>query len=108
MILPSTMEASLLPLASCVTQPSFQTSCVIVTGWLLGHGRRVLTRILRDGDGLEVKSFRGYHRFFSTDLSLSAKAILEWFALRWPREVAFYHAQQFLGLEDPQNRSRRP
>ena len=43
--------------------------------------------------------------FFSTDLSLSPKAILEWFALRWPLEVAFYNAKQFLGLEDPQNRT---
>ena len=43
--------------------------------------------------------------FFSTDLSLSAKAILEWFALRWPQEVTFYNVQQFLGLEDPQDRS---
>ncbi len=43
--------------------------------------------------------------FFSTDLSLSAKAILELFAMRWPLEVAFYNAKQFLGLEDPQNRT---
>ena len=43
--------------------------------------------------------------FFSTDLSLSAKAILELFTMRWPLEVAFYNAKQFLGLEDPQNRT---
>ena len=43
--------------------------------------------------------------FFSTDLSLSAKAILELFAMRWPLEVAFYNAKQFLGLQDPQNRT---
>ncbi len=65
MILPSTMEASILQFASCFTQPSFQTFGVIVTGWLLAHGRRVVTRILRAGDGLEVKSFSCYHRFFS-------------------------------------------
>ena len=40
---------------------------------------------------------------FSTDLSLSAKAILERFTMRWPLEVAFYNAKQFLGLEDPQS-----
>ena len=45
--------------------------------------------------------------FFSTDLSLSPKAILELFAMRWPLEVAFYNAKQFLGLEDPQNRTPR-
>jgi len=65
MFLPSTMEASILQFASCFTQPSFQTFGVIVTGWLLAHGRRVVTRILRAGDGLEVKSFSCYHRFFS-------------------------------------------
>jgi hypothetical protein len=43
--------------------------------------------------------------FFSTDLSLSAKAILELFAMRWPLEVAFYNPKQFLGLQDPQNRT---
>ena len=43
--------------------------------------------------------------FFSTDLSLSAKSNLELFAMRWPLEVAFYSAKQFLGLEDPQNRT---
>jgi hypothetical protein len=59
------MEASVLQFASCFTQPSFQTFGVIVTGWLLGNGRRVVTRILRAGDGLEVKSFSCYHRFFS-------------------------------------------
>jgi hypothetical protein len=34
--------------------------------------------------------------FFSTDLSLSPKAILQLFAMRWPLEVAFYNAKQFL------------
>jgi hypothetical protein len=43
--------------------------------------------------------------FFTTDLSLSPKAILELFAMRWPLEVAFYNAKQCLGLEDPQNRT---
>lgn len=65
MILPSTMEASILQFAPCFTQPSFQTFGVIVAGWLLAHGRRVVTHILRAGDGLEVKSFSCYHRFFS-------------------------------------------
>jgi len=65
MILTSTMEASIRQFSSCFTKPSFQTFCVIVTGWLLGHGRRVVTRILLAGDGLKVKSFSCYHRFFS-------------------------------------------
>ena len=56
MTLPSTMEASLLQFASCFTQPSFQTFGVIVTGWLLGHGRRVVTRILRAGERTTASS----------------------------------------------------
>ena len=65
MNLTSTMEASIQQFASCFTKPSFQTFCVIVTGWLLGHGRRVITRVLLAGDGLTLKSFSCYHRFFS-------------------------------------------
>ena len=65
MILPSTMEASLQQFVLCFTQPSFQTFCVIATGWLLGDGRKVVTRILRAGDGLEIKTFSCFHRFFS-------------------------------------------
>ncbi len=84
MTLTSTMDASIQQFASCFTKPSCQTFGVIVTGWLLGHGRRV-TRILLAGDGLKVKTFSCYHRFFSTDLSLAAKSILELFTMRWPR-----------------------
>lgn len=65
MILTSTMEASIQQFASCFTKPSFQTFGVIITGWLLGHGRRVVTRILLAGDGLKIKTFSCYHRFFS-------------------------------------------
>ena len=65
MTLTSTMDASIQQFASCFTKPSFQTFGVIVTGWLLGHGRRVVTRILLAGDGLKVKTFSCYHRFFS-------------------------------------------
>jgi hypothetical protein len=42
--------------------------------------------------------------FFSTDLTLTPKQILETFALRWPLEVCFRDVKQFLGFEDPQNR----
>jgi hypothetical protein len=65
MTLTSTMDASIQQFSSCFTKPSFQTFGVIVTGWLLGHGRRVVTRILLAGDGLKVKTFSCYHRFFS-------------------------------------------
>ena len=59
------MDASIQQFASCFTKPSFQTFGVIVTGWLRGHGRRIVTRILLAGDGLKVKTFSCYHRFFS-------------------------------------------
>jgi hypothetical protein len=59
------MEAFIRQFSSCFTGPSFQTFCVIINGWLLGHGRRVVTRILLAGNGLKVKSFSCYHRFFS-------------------------------------------
>ena len=58
MILTSTREASIRQFSSCFTKRSFQASCVIVTGGLVGSGRRAVTRILLAGDGLKVKSFR--------------------------------------------------
>ena len=69
--------------------------------WYNSAGRRLLRIVVvRDPSGRRKDDC-----FFSTDLSLSAKAILELFAQRWPLEVAFYNAKQFLGLEDPQNRT---
>ena len=69
--------------------------------WYNSAGRRLLrVVVVRDPSGRRKDDC-----FFSTDLSLSAKAILELFAMRWPLEVAFYNAKQFLGLEDPQNRT---
>ena len=65
MTITSTMEASIQQFVSCFTKPSFQTFRVIVTGWLLGGGRRTVTHILLAGDGLKVKTFSCYHRFFS-------------------------------------------
>ena len=61
----STMDAFIQHFDSCFTRPSFQTFGVIVSGWLLGRGRYVVTRILLAGDGLKVKTFSCYHRFFS-------------------------------------------
>jgi len=76
-------------------------SCVAL--WYHSAGARPLRIVVvRDPSGR-----RRDDCFFSTDLSLSAKAILELFAMRWPLEVAFYNAKQFLGLEDPQNRTPR-
>jgi len=65
MTLVSTMDALIQQFSFCFTQPSFQTFCVIVTGWLLGRGRRTVTGVLLAGHGLEHKTFSCYHRFFS-------------------------------------------
>ena len=65
MTLTSTMDASIQQFASCFTKPSFQTFRVIVAGWLLGWGRRTVTHLLLVGDGLKIKTFSCYHRFFS-------------------------------------------
>jgi len=69
--------------------------------WYNSAGRRPLRIVVvRDPSGRRKDDC-----FFTTDLSLSPKAILELFAMRWPLEVAFYNTKQFLGLEDPQNRT---
>ena len=65
MNLTSTRNASIQQFASCFTKPSFETFRVIVTGWLLGSGRRTVTHVLLMGGGLKIKTFSCYHRFFS-------------------------------------------
>ncbi len=65
------------------------------------------TRLLRIVVVHDPSGHRKDDCFFSTDLSLSAKSILKLFTMRWPLEVAFYNAKQFLGLEDPQSGTPR-
>jgi hypothetical protein len=65
MNLTSTMDASIHQFVSCFTKPTFQTFRVIAAGWLLGWGRRTVTHLLLAGDGLKIKTFSCYHRFFS-------------------------------------------
>jgi len=68
--------------------------------WYNSAGTRMLrVVVVRDPSGRRKDDC-----FFSTDRSLSPKAIIELFAQRWPLEVAFYNAKQHLGMEDPQNR----
>jgi hypothetical protein len=43
----------------------------------------------------------------TTDLTLSAKAVIENYCLRWSIEETFGWAKSRLGLEDPHNRSER-
>ena len=69
--------------------------------WYNSAGTRLLRIVVvRDPSGRRKDDC-----FFTTDLTLSPRAILELIAMRWPLEVAFYNAKQFLGLEDPQNRT---
>lgn len=69
--------------------------------WYNSAGTRMLrVVVVRDPSGRRKDDC-----FFSTDRSLSATAIIELFAQRWPLEVAFYNAKQHLGMEDPQNRT---
>jgi DDE superfamily endonuclease len=55
-----------------------------------------------------VRDPRGRRRdeaFFCTDLSASARFVLETFAKRWTLEVTFFDCKQSLGFEDPQNQT---
>ena len=61
----SSMDGLIQQFACCFTDPSFRTFSVIVTGWLLGRGRRTVTGVLLAGNGLEHKTFSCFHRFFS-------------------------------------------
>lgn len=55
--------------------------------------------IVRDPSGEHDDEF-----FFSTDLSLCAKAILEGYGHRWSQEVTHREAKQQMGIDDPQAR----
>jgi hypothetical protein len=59
------MDGLLQQFSCCFTQPSMQTFLVVATGWLMNRGRRTVTRVLLSGEGLALKSFCCYHRFFS-------------------------------------------
>jgi hypothetical protein len=55
--------------------------------------------IVRDPDGKHDDEF-----FFSTDLTLSSKAIVEGYGHRWSQEVTHREAKQQMGIDDPQAR----
>jgi SRSO17 transposase len=64
--------------------------------------RRVNIAMIRDASGKMKDDV-----FYTTDLSASAEEILKRYAMRWSIEVAFHDAKGCLGLEDPQNRTRK-
>lgn len=68
--------------------------------WYNSAGPRLLQIVVvRDPSGRRADDC-----FFTTDPQATPAQILETIAARWPLEVAFHDAKQFLGLEDPQNR----
>ena len=70
--------------------------------WYNSAGTRLLNIVVvRDPKGKRKDDC-----FFSTDLSLSAVAILELYTFRWSLEVAFRDIKQFLGMENPQSRTK--
>ena len=44
--------------------------------------------------------------YFSTDPTMSAEQVLQYYALRWPIEVTFRDLKQHLGFADPPSRTR--
>ena len=59
----------------------------------------ILIVIVRDPSGEHEDEF-----FFSTDLSLSPRAIIEGYGHRWSQEVVHREAKQQMGIDDPQAR----
>ena len=71
--------------------------------WYTTAGERLLSIVIvRDPTGK-----RHDEAFFSTDLTLSLAEILERFSLRWTVETLFQNSKQYLGFEDPQNRTEQ-
>ena len=59
----------------------------------------VAVEYLRGGRGREV--------FYSTRTDAQAEQILQWFSRRWSMEVTFHECKQHLGIDEPENRTRR-
>ena len=70
------------------------------------HAREVTGRIKRVGGRVRVIISRRHPRdkrpkyFLSTDVTLCAGEILNWYSQRWPQEVDFWYLKQELGLGD--------
>jgi DDE superfamily endonuclease len=70
------------------------------------HVREVTGRVKRVGGRVRVIISRRHPRdkrpkyFLSTDVTLRAGEILNWYSKRWPQEVDFWYLKQELGLGD--------
>jgi hypothetical protein len=67
-----------------------------------GKDRLLMVVLTRDPTGK-----RPDQRFYCTHLNWDARQILSGYAGRWASEVTFANSKQFLGLEDPANRTSR-
>ena len=74
---------------------------VIDALWYVAAGSELIRQVV-------VRGFPGHERddvFVCTDVSQSARAIIEGFSKRWSLEVTFHETKGKLGFEDPQNRA---
>jgi hypothetical protein len=74
---------------------------VIDALWYVAAGSELIRQVV-------VRGFPGHERddvFACTDVSQSARAIIEGFSKRWSLEVTFHETKGKLGFEDPQNRA---
>jgi len=74
---------------------------VIDALWYVAAGSELIRQVV-------VRGFPGHERddvFVCTDVSQSARAIIEAFSKRWSLEVTFHETKGKLGFEDPQNRA---
>ena len=56
---------SLLAFQPCFTRPGFSSFWTLTCAWILGSGRRSLTRVIQSGELGRFKHFCSFHRFFS-------------------------------------------
>jgi hypothetical protein len=76
---------------------------VIDALWYVAAGSELIRQVV-------VRGFPGHERddvFVCTDVTQTAKAIIEGFSKRWSLEVTFHETKGKLGFEDPQNRAEQ-
>lgn len=70
--------------------------------WYAVCRKPILLVISRDPEGREKDDF-----FFSTDVTMDAKTVLEWYGDRWDIEDTFKNTKQLLGGQEPQTWKRQ-
>lgn len=73
----------------------------VVAQWYRGSGARLLRIVVQQSDDQQMLRV-----FFSTDVNLTAKDVLEGYAERWGIEVCFRELKQLLGFGDSSARKR--